>query len=179
MSTTETVPEQLVPVGTWKADPVHSQVEFGIKHLGIVTVRGRFGEFSATLEGGDEPRLGGTIRTASVDTYDEDRDAHLRAPDFFDSERYPEARIEATRVESGRIVAQVTIRGITREVEFAARFAGPAQDPLGNERIGLELEGEIDRTDFGLTWNAPVPGGGFILDDTVKLTTSLSFVKEA
>src|SRR5206468_12754988 len=92
MSTIETIASQLVPVGTWKADPVHSQIEFGIKHLGIVTVKGRFGDFDATLEGGDEARLVGTIRTASVDTYDGDRDAHLRSPEFFDTERYPEAR---------------------------------------------------------------------------------------
>src|SRR6266516_5480362 len=85
MSTIETIASQLVPVGTWKADPVHSQIEFGIKHLGIVTVKGRFGDFDATLEGGDEARLVGTIRTASVDTYDGDRDAHLRSPEFFDS----------------------------------------------------------------------------------------------
>ena len=179
MSTIETIASQLVPVGTWKADPVHSQIEFGIKHLGIVTVKGRFGDFDATLEGGDEARLVGTIRTASVDTYDGDRDAHLRSPEFFDTERYPEARIEATRIENGRILAQVTLKGVTREVELAARFSGPAQDPLGNERIGLGLEGEIDRTDFGLTWNAPLPAGGFVLDDAVTLSASLSFVKEA
>jgi polyisoprenoid-binding protein YceI len=179
MSTIETIAPQLVPVGTWQADPVHSQVEFGIKHLGIVTVKGRFGDFDATLEGGDEPRLAGIIRTASVDTYDEDRDAHLRSPEFFDSERYPEARIEARRIESGRILAQVTLKGVTHEVELAARFSGPAQDPFGNERIGLELEGEIDRTDFGLAWNAPLPDSGFVLDDAVKLSASLSFVKEA
>jgi polyisoprenoid-binding protein YceI len=178
MSAIETVSQQ-IPVGTWKADSIHSYAEFAIKHLGLVMVKGRFGDFDAALVGGDEPRLTGTIRTASVDTYDADRDTHLRSPEFFDSERYPEARIEATRLEGERIVAELTLKGVAREVEFEASWAGPAADPFGNERLGLELEGTISRRDFGLDWNAPLPDGGELLDDTVKLSASLSLVKEA
>jgi polyisoprenoid-binding protein YceI len=179
MTTVETPTRQLVPVGTWKADPAHSHVEFAVGHMKIATVKGRFGDFEATLEGGEAPGLVGIIRTAGIDTHDASRDEHLRSPEFFDSDRYPEARIEAKRIEDGKIVADVTLKGVTREVEFAARLAGPAQDPFGNERLGLDLEGEIDRRDFGLDWNAPLPAGGFLVDDTVKLSASLSFVKEA
>ena len=178
MSVVEAVSQQ-IPVGSWKADRAHSHVEFAVKHMMIATVKGRFLDFEAVLTGGGEPGLVGVIRTASVDTNDADRDAHLRSPDFFDSDRYPEARIEATRVEEGRVVAQVTLKGVMREVEFSAQLLGPAADPFGNERIGLELEGEIDRNEFGLRWNAPLPGGGFLVDDTVRLGASLSFVKEA
>jgi polyisoprenoid-binding protein YceI len=178
MSIMETVSQQ-IPVGTWKADPAHSHVEFAVKHMKIATVKGYFGDFEAMLEGGDEPVLVGTIRTGSVDTRDADRDTHLRSPEFFDSERYPEARIEAVRIEADRVLANVTLKGVTREVELAATFAGPATDPFGNERFGVELEGEIDRNGFGLAWNAPLPGGGFLVDDTVRLSASLSFVREA
>jgi polyisoprenoid-binding protein YceI len=178
MSVTETV-SQAIPTGTWKIDPAHSTVEFAVGHMRIATVKGRFTDFEATLEGGAEPRLRGVIRTASVHTFDESRDAHLRSPEFFDSERYPEATIEAQRFEGGSLLAAVTIKDVTREITFAATTRGPAEDPFGNERAGVELEGEIDRTDFGLRWNAPLPGGGFLVDDTVRLFASLSFVREA
>lgn len=178
MSTIEAVSQQ-IPVGTWKADPAHSHVEFAVRHMNIATVKGRFHDFEATLQGGEAPSLVGVIRTASIDTYDENRDAHLRSPEFFDSERYPEARIEATKIEDDRIVADVTIKGVIREVELSAKMAGPAEDPFGNVRFGLELKAEIDRTDFGLTWNAPLPSGGFLIDDTVTLSASFSFIKEA
>ena len=178
MSTLQVVSQQ-IPVGTWQSDPAHSHVEFAVKHLGIATVRGRFGDFEATLVGGDEPSLSGVIRTSSIDTHDETRDQHLRSPEFFDSERYPEARIEALRIEDGTITADLTIKDLTREVELTAETAGPVEDPFGNLRLGLDLEGEIDRTDFGLTWNAPLPGGGFLVGSTVRLSASLSFVQAA
>src|SRR5262249_25866288 len=145
----------------------------------VATVKGRFTDFEATLEGGDEPRLVGTIRTASVHTFDEDRDTHLRTPEFFDSERYPEARIEAIRFDGDSLLAAVTLKGVTREVSFRSSMAGRAEDAFGYERIGLELEGELDRNEFGVSWNAPLPGGGFLVDETVRLFASLSFIKGA
>jgi len=178
MSAIETV-SQSIPTGTWKLDTAHSTLEFAVRHMLVTTVKGRFSDFDATLGGGDEPRLVGTIRTASIDTFNEDRDNHLRTPEFFDTDRYPEARIEAIRFDGDSLIAAVTLKGVTREVPFSASIAGPAQDPWGNERIGLELEGELDRTEFGVSWNAPLPGGGFLVDDTVRLFASLSFVKEA
>lgn len=178
MSVTETV-SQAIPTGTWKLDPTHSTLELAVKHMLVTTVKGRFSEFDATLQGGAEPRLAGTIRTASIDTFNADRDAHLRTPEFFDSDRYPEARIEAIRIDGDTLAAAVTLKGVTREVPFTLSITGPAQDPWGNDRIGLELEGEIDRTEFGVSWNAPLPGGGVLVDDAVRLFASLSFVKEA
>lgn len=172
------ITEQVVPSGTWKVDPSHSAVEFAVKHMMIATVRGRFRDFEAVLDGGEEPLLEGTIGVASVDTGDENRDGHLVSPDFFDAERHPQARFVATVVEPERVVGELTLAGVTREVELGARWTGAGTDPWGNERIGLDLEGEIDRTEFGLRWNQPLPTGGFLVDDRVKLLASFSLVKE-
>ena len=178
MSTIEQSQTQ-IPAGTWSADPKHSSVDFAIKHMKIVTVRGHFGDFDATVTGGDEPTLRGAIRVASVDTRDEQRDGHLRSPEFFDADRYPEAKVEATSIEPGRVVADLTLRGVTRPVEFEASVVEGGTDPWGNQRIGIELDGRIDRRDFGIEWNAPLPDGGLLLDDTVRLRGSLSLVKAA
>lgn len=177
MSTTVTETRTVVPAGTWAADPVHSSVEFTIRHMRIVPVRGRFLEFEARLRGGERPQLHGSIRVASAITHDEQRDAHLQSPDFLDAERYPEATLESVSFEDDRVVADLTLHGVTRPVEFRAEVLGPDQDPWGNDRIGLLLEGEIDRTDFGVSWNAPLPGGGLLLDDAVTLTAQLSLVR--
>jgi polyisoprenoid-binding protein YceI len=171
--------QTLIPTGTWSADRAHSSVQFAVRHMKIVTVHGRFLDFEATLQGGEQPTLQGAIRTASASTDDEQRDGHLKAPDFFDVERYPEATIESTSIEAGRVVADVTLRGVTLPVEFEATFFGPDTDPWGNERVGVQLEGEIDRTQFGIAWNAPLPGGDVLLDDTVKLSAHISFVRQA
>ncbi len=171
--------EQIVPAGTWEADPAHSQVDFAVKHMGISTVRGTFPDVSATLVGGEAPTLAGSIRVASVSTKDENRDAHLRSPDFFDAERHPEASFEATFISPERVVGQLTLKGVTREVELRATFTGPDTDPWGSERLGLELEGSLDRRDYGISWNTPLPSGGLLLEDEVKLLASLSFVKQA
>ena len=179
MTVVESTIAEQVPVGTWKIDPTHSGVEFRIKHTGVATVRGRFGGIDGTLVGGDAPSLAGTIQVATVDTADEQRDAHLASPDFFDVERYPVATFEAARFEPGVVVGTLTLKGVSREIELDASFGGAGVDPYGNERIGLDLEGELDRTDFGLTWNAPLPGGGFLLSDRVRLQASFSLVKEA
>jgi polyisoprenoid-binding protein YceI len=177
MSTIATTPDVRVIDGTWNADPSHSTVEFAVKHMGFSTVRGRFLDFDATLKGGDEPALSGAIRVASVSTHDEARDNHIKAPDFFDAERYPEATVVTTSIGEDRLVADVTLKGVTRPVEFSYRLSEPATDPWGNERVGLDLEAQIDRTEFGVNWNAPLPGGGFLVDNTVSLIASFSLVK--
>ena len=100
-------------------------------------------------------------------------------PDFFDAERYPEITFASTRFEPGKVVGDLTIGGVTREVELAATVTGAGTDPWGNERLGLELEGEIDRHEFGVSWNTPLPTGGLLLGDTVRLTAGFSAVKEA
>jgi len=169
---------QIVPRGTWHVDPTHSQVDFAVKHLGISTVRGTFSEFSVTLEGGDAPVLRGTIGLASVSTKDESRDAHLLSPDFFDTTRYPEATFEASFVTPEKVVGDFTLKGVTKEIELAASFTESGVDPYGNERVGVDLEGEIDRTDYGISFNMPLPTGGLALAESVKLYASLSFVNE-
>lgn len=176
MSTAEII-QQVVPTGTWKVDPSHSAVEFAVKHMMIASVKGRFADFEALLEGGEEPSLEGTIGVASVHTGDENRDAHLTAPDFFDAERHPLARFVATQIDAERVVGELTLKGVTKEIELDAVWTGAGTDPWGNERIGLELEGEIDRTEYDLLWNQPLPAGGFLVDDRVKLFASFSLVK--
>jgi polyisoprenoid-binding protein YceI len=178
MSTIETL-NTAIPAGTWKIDPIHSHVEFSIRHMGIATIRGSFADFDGVIDGGDEPQISGAIRVASVDTRDEARDGHLQSPDFFDAEGHPEITFASTRFEPGKLVGDLTIRGITREVELVAQMTGAGTDPWGNERLGLELEGEIDRREFGVSWNTPLPTGGLLLGDTVRLTAGFSAVKEA
>lgn len=174
-----TIEQTLIPAGTWTADPAHSSVEFAIKHMKIVTVRGFFGEFQATVTGGEEPRVEGSIAVTSVNTRDPQRDGHLQSPDFFDAERHPEATIVSREVVPGRITADLTLRGVTRPVEFEAEVTEGGTDPWGNRRIGLELSATVDRREFGIDWNAPLPDGGLLLDDTVVLHADLSLVKQS
>jgi polyisoprenoid-binding protein YceI len=178
MSAIETL-TTAIPAGTWNIDRSHSRVEFSIRHMGIATIRGSFADFDGVIDGGEEPHVSGAIRVASVDTRDQARDGHLQSPDFFDAERHPEITFASTRLEPGRVVGDLTIRGVTREVELAARITGAATDPWGNERLGLELEGEIDRHEFGVSWNTPLPTGGLLLGDTVRLSAGFSAVREA
>lgn len=186
MSTTEVLapisPVEIpgeIPGGTWNADPNHSQIGFTVRHMKISTIRATFGEASATLTGGTTPTLEGTIAIASVTTGDENRDGHLLSPDFFDATQYPEASFKATLVEPSRVVGEFTLKGVTKEIELAATFTGPDTDPWGHDRIGLELEGEVNRHDYGVSWNTALPTGGFLLEDEVKLFASFSFVKAA
>ena len=177
-TTISTKPDTIIPAGTWHADASHSTVEFAVKHMGFATIRGRLLDFDATVVGGDQPEIRGSVRVDSVVTHDENRDGHLKSPDFFDPERYPEATVVATELGEDTLTADVTLHGVTRPVEFGYSISGPNGDPWGNERIGLDLEGEIDRNEFGVSWNAPLPGGGFLVDDTVRLIASFSLIKE-
>jgi polyisoprenoid-binding protein YceI len=178
MSTIEITPTS-VASGSYSADPAHSSVEFAVRHMKISTVRGIFLEYDASLEGGKQPRISGTIKTGSATTHDETRDGHLKSPDFFDVERYPEATFNGTLVTPDRVEGELTLKGVTRPITLHASVSGPDTDPWGNERVGIELEGTINRIEHGVEWNAPLPGGGMLLDDTVQLIASLSFVKQA
>ncbi|MBA2740585.1 MAG: polyisoprenoid-binding protein [Actinobacteria bacterium] len=172
-----------IPAGEWEIDPVWSALEFEIRKLGLVTIKGRIPGFTGSIVGGESPSLSGTVDATSITTFDETRDGHLQAPDFFDSQRYPELRFQSTSVEtdSNELVArgELTIKGITKPVELRGTFAGSDQDPFGNERIGLELAGTVDRSDFGLEWNAPLPGGGFLLPNEVVLRATLAAVRKS
>lgn len=172
----------VIPAGTWEIDPAHSSVEFEIRHLGLATVKGRAPVVSGTITGGDAPSIVGSVDAAALTTFDEQRDAHLRAPDFFDVERHPQLRFSSTAIalRDGRLVVEgdLTMRGATKPVTLTGSVVGPASDPWGNERIGLDLEGAIDRTEWGLSWNAPLPDGGTLLPDDVRLTASFSAIKK-
>jgi polyisoprenoid-binding protein YceI len=170
--------EQL-PAGTWKLDPIHSSASFAVKHMVVATFRGRFEDFDATLEVGEdgEAKLVGTVRTDSIVVKDENLAGHLKSPDFFDTERYPELRFESTSIrrEGDELIVdgELTVKGNTHPVEGRGVLVGPHDDIAGNTKVGLTLETTIDRTKYGLNWNAPLPKGGFALADDVALTVEL------
>lgn len=173
----------VIPAGTWSIDPSHSTVEFQIKHLGLATVKGRAPVVSGSIEGGEQPSVRGVVDVTSLTTFDATRDEHLQSPDFFDAARYPELTFESTSVEGRReelvVGGVLTMKGVAKPVTLRGAFVGTETDPWGNSRIGLDLEATVDRTAWGLSWNAPLPGGGFLLPDTVTLTASFSAVKAA
>jgi polyisoprenoid-binding protein YceI len=175
-----------VPAGTWKVDPAHSSVGFKIRHMMIATVRGHFGEFEGTLEAAeDDPansRAHGSVKVASISTGDETRDAHLKSPDFFDAERYPEITFESTRVRhvaggTYRVAGDLTIKGVTREVELEATVDGTAVDPWGVERVGVSVRGTINRSDFGLTWQQKLAAGGLLVGEEVGILVDISAIR--
>jgi len=174
-----------VPAGTWNLDPTHSSVAFEIKHMMIATVRGHFGEFGGTLEAAEDPtesRARGWAKVATIDTGNRDRDAHLLSPDFFDAERHPNAEFETTRIEhveggTYRVTGDLTLKGVTREIEATATVQGAATDPWGHERVGIEVRATIDRTDFGLTWQQRLASGGMLVGEQVRLLLDVSAVK--
>ena len=173
----------VIPTGTWSIDPVWSALEFEIEKLGLVTVKGRVPGFTGMIQGGESPSIIGTVDASTITTFDETRDGHIRSPDFFDTERHPELRFVSTSVAShgdGLIVeGDLTIRGVTKPVELRGSFVGAGVDPYGNDRIGIELAGTVDRTDFGLNWNAPLPGGNFLLPNEVVLRANFAAVRAA
>ena len=177
MSTIET----FSPVGTWSADPVHSNVSFEVGYAGVNTFRGGFKEFTAVLSGDS---LTGSAKVASVDVKDEQLNGHLQTPDFFDAERFPELTFEATELtkgEDGTIAGsgELTVKGVTRPISLTGRIAGaPATDPFGRERLGLRLEATIDRNEYGVSWNAPNQSGGNYLADDVALVAELALVRQ-
>jgi polyisoprenoid-binding protein YceI len=186
MSTTTSVPT-VVPAGTWSVDPAHSKVGFAVKHMGIATVRGEFKQFQGTLEIGDlisSAKAYGTVQVQSVDTNEPQRDEHLRSADFFDAAQYPELAFEATRIEAlddeeFRITGKLTVHGVTNEVVLHADVQGTDIDPWGNERVGLEITGQLSRGDYGMKFNQALGSGNMLVADKVKLALDISAVKQA
>lgn len=174
---------QELPAGTWKLDPIHSTAGFAVKHMVVATFRGRFEDFDATLEVAEDgsTNLAGTVDPGSIVVKDENLAGHLQSPEFFDTERYKELRFESDsiRVEGDEAVVdgRLTIKGNTHPVQARGAYVGPHEDIAGNTKIGLTLETEIDRTKYGLEWNAPLPKGGFALANEVQLTVELELAK--
>jgi polyisoprenoid-binding protein YceI len=173
-----------VPAGTWKVDPVHSSVEFQVKHLGISTVKGQFKEFEGTLEFGPEGAVAyGTVKTASVDTREPQRDDHLRSADFFEVEKYPEigfrsTAIRATGEDEFEIDADLSIHGVTRPVTLKATLEGyEPEDHQGKTRVGLSASTQINRSDFEMRFNAALGSGNMVVSDKVKILVDVSAVK--
>jgi polyisoprenoid-binding protein YceI len=179
--TTDT--RQGLPVGTWALDPVHSTIGFEVDYL-AGAFRGQFREVAARLDAeGDTPVLTGSAKVASVDVKDENLAAHLQSPDFFDAERYPELSFESSEIERAgdqiTVRGGITIKGVEKPVELTGTINEPITDPYGRERIALKLDTTVDRTEFGVNWNVPLPDGKPALADEVKLAAELYFVREA
>jgi polyisoprenoid-binding protein YceI len=185
MSTAESAAQTSLPTGTWKVDPVHSSVEFQVKHLGIATVKGQFKEFEGTLEVTDAGvRAYGTVQTASVDTREPQRDGHLRSADFFDSDQHPQISFQSTAVkpideESFEIEGDFTLHGITRPLKLIATLEGTETDPQGNERVGVAATAQINRSDHDMKFNMALGSGNVVVSDKVKILLDISAVKES
>jgi polyisoprenoid-binding protein YceI len=178
MSTIETT---IAPVGTWALDPVHSTVGFEVAYL-AGTFKGQFRDVDTQLHVGETgASLEGGARVASVDVKDENLAAHLQSPDFFDAETYPELRFSADdiAIEGGTVTVEgeITIKGVTKPAVVTGTVAEPLTDPYGNERIGLAVSTTVDRTEFGVSWNTPLPGGKPALANEVRIVGELAFVK--
>ena len=167
--------------GTYVLDPIHSSASFAVKHMVVSTFRGRFESFDAQLVDG---KLTGTVDVSSIVVKDENLAAHLQSPEFFDAERHPELRFvsnDIRRTDGDEVVVdgELTIKGITKAVEARGTLEGPAVTFGDVNKIGLTLEAIIDRTEFGLNWNAPLPKGGFALANDVKLIVELELAEQA
>jgi polyisoprenoid-binding protein YceI len=168
-----------LPTGTWTLDPVHSSIGFELPYL-AGTFRGHFTDVDARLT---TDSLSGSARVASVDVKDENLAAHLQSPEFFDVERHPELTFASESIERTgdelKVRGEITIRGTTKPVELAGTIADPMTDAFGRERVNVKLVTSVDRTEFGLNWNMPLPNGQPALQNEVTLVAELYFVREA
>jgi polyisoprenoid-binding protein YceI len=184
---TETTQRQLDLTGTWDVDTVHSRLGFAARHAMVATVHGNFAVFSGVLhlDEADPTKSSAEVRVdaASVFTGNEQRDAHLRSPDFLDVVKYPELVFRSTRAEAGdgadeyRLFGDLTIRDQTHPVVLDLEFQGTAVDPYGNQRAGFEGKATINRKDWGLTWNVALETGGIMVGEKVKLELGVAAIR--
>ena len=170
--------------GVWNVDPAHSGLNFTVKHLMVSKVRGRFKSFSGTITIDDDQLKSSVVATAqvaSIDTNDDARDEHLRTGDFFDVEKYPTIELRSTKIEKNgddyTMHADLTIKGVTKNVKFDLEFEGIGKDPWGNVKAGFTAETEINRKDFGLEYNAVLETGGVLIGERVKLELDIQAIK--
>jgi polyisoprenoid-binding protein YceI len=172
----------------WAVDTTHSSIDFSIRHMMIAKVKGSFNRFEASIEADPEDLttadIAFSVDVASVDTRNDDRDAHLRSADFFDAENHPKMTFKATKIERTgdgvyEVTGDLTIRGVTRSETFTVTFEGAGKDPWGNYKAGFSAEGTIKRSDYGLTWNAALETGGVLVGDDVKIHLEIEAVAQA
>lgn len=172
---------------TWVIDPTHTVVEFAVKHMMFATVKGRFGKVEGTIEADLDDlttaSINATIDAASIDTREEQRDAHLRSADFFDVEKFPTITFQSRRITrrpDGQydVEGDLTIHGVTRPVTLVTAVTGSGKDPWGNIRAGFSAQGQLNRKDFGLTWNTVLEAGGFLVGDEVKISIEVEAVRQ-
>jgi polyisoprenoid-binding protein YceI len=182
MSFVENSTEQLLSSGLWSVDTTHSTIEFRVKHMVIQTVKGRFRDFDASIVTGDDPSVIGRINVESLETLHAERDAHLRSPDFFDIERYPEISFHAGEIEfndDGRhftLPGELTIKGVTQPIVLDGEVRGSIVD--GERRwVALALSGQLERSDYGLVWNRMLETGGMLVGDTVELVLDVAALR--
>lgn len=165
----------------WNIDAIHSEIAFKVKHMMISTVTGHFEEFTASIDSDNDDFANAAItfsaKTASINTKNSDRDAHLRSDDFFNAEAYPELTFKSTAFDGSKLVGELTIRDVTKEVELDVDFNGIAVDPYGQTKAGFEVEGKINRKDFDLKWSAVTEAGSIVVADEVKLVIAVQFIK--
>jgi polyisoprenoid-binding protein YceI len=174
--TMETNTRPSIDTGTWTLDKAHTKIGFTAKHLMVTKVRGHFAEFDATVEIADElteSKIEVTLVAQSITTGAADRDGHLRSGDFFDVENHPDLRFVSTDIvgagEDWKVTGDLAIRGVTRPITLDVTYEGSAIDPWGNEHVGFTASGKMDREDWGLTWNAALEGGGWLVSKDVTL----------
>jgi len=174
----------LPAAGTYDIDLSHTHAGFAVKHFGLSKVRGEFKDLAGTITIAEEPEDSSvevTIQAASFDSRDDGRDAHIRSADFLDAETFPTLTFRSTGVrqvgEDWVVTGDLTIRDVTRSVELETEFDGALDDPYGLQRIAFSAETEIDRTDFGLTWNQTLETGGLVVGKRVKITLEVEAVR--
>ena len=171
-----------IPAGTYTSDPVHSSTGFAVKHM-LATFRGSFARFNAELTVDEDGRahLVGSVPVDTVVVKDENLVAHLQSPEFFDAEQYPRITFESSdiAIEDGNltVTGDLTLKGHTERVTAQGTIAGPVEDPFGNTKLSFQLQTAVDRTKFGLNWNAPLPKGGFMLANDVTLSVDLELLQ--
>lgn len=172
---------------TWTIDPTHSEIGFKVKHMMFTNVSGKFNQFEATIENQDEAfetsKINFSTDVNSVDTSNTDRDNHLKSADFFDADNFPKLTFTSTEIQKitdgeYKISGDLTIKDVTKNISFETEYSGFMKDPWGNTKIGLSLNGKINRKDFGLTWNAALETGGVLVGEDIKLIAEVQFVKQ-
>jgi len=174
-----------IAADNYKIDPAHSSVGFSVRHMGVSNVKGHFDEFAGSLilDNGSIQEATATIQVKSLNTGIEKRDNHLRTADFFEAAKYPEITFKGKRVEKKGdqtvLIGDFTMRGVTKELQLPVTLSGPVKDPQGNSRIGLEAKATVNRTDYGMKFNAVMEAGGLMVGDDVTIDINAEAVKGA